>query len=147
MKKKIVLILFAFTPLLFGNIINVLIVRLDWYGFSMFVLSVLFSVFWLYVGYNSSKHSHSIIEATLLGNSIALISYFTLLLSNVFLEHGIFSVIGFQMQMVFLPMIRLSATLLSFTGNVSVNSVYLLSTLIMIILFASGFKLQRSVKQ
>ncbi len=51
------------------------------------------------------------------------------------------------MQMVFLPMIRLSATLLGFTGNVSVNSVYLLSTLIMILLFASGFKLHSSVKQ
>ena len=147
MKKKMLLILFAFAPLLFGNFINVLMTRLDWNGFSMFALSVLFSVFWLYVGYKSAKHSHSIIEATLLGNCIALISYFTLLISYIFLGHGIFSVIGFQMQMVFLPMIRLSATLLSFTGNVSVNSVYLLSTLIMIILFASGFKLQRSVWQ
>jgi hypothetical protein len=144
--NKSKLLLFSVSPLLIGYLINGLMMEFGWYGMSMSALAVLFAAFWFYGGYRACECADTRHEANLFANGFITLDLFFIALQLVLLGHFLTNQLGFVSQMVFLPILRISAivrSLLFFLPMSDMLGIFILSWLVMILLFNLGFSLRK----
>lgn len=139
------LLLFAASPFLIGYGMNGLMLNWGLYGFSMTLMSVLFSIYWIYGGYRSFEYSKSRLKSNLLGNGFALICIGLILIQGGFLGRLMMNFVGFAPQMFFLPMIRIVALtqhILFFLPGNSTFGILSLAFIAMILLYNIGYSMR-----
>ena len=72
--KKLKLLAFSISPFIIGRLIDLAIYNLDWYGKILSIISILFCIYWYFVGYKSYDYAKSMKESILLGNCFSIIS-------------------------------------------------------------------------
>ena len=122
MKNKIKLLGYAVSPLIIGNIVNLLITKLGWYGFSLTIISILFCCYWIFIGYKIAGYSNTYIESALIVNSLAIMCYVTVLMSEMLQGSFVANMIRVQAQIFFLPMLRVVAIILGDRKSTRLNS-------------------------
>lgn len=143
--KKGKLLLFAFSPFLVGIAMNGMMVKWNWYGVSMTLISLIFSVYWIYGGYRSFECSKTRLISNLLGNGFAIVSIGLILLQWGLLGRFMMNFMGSAPQMFFLPTVRLVAMLRRVLFFLPMNSTFgILSTafLFMLLLYNIGYTLR-----
>lgn len=142
--KKGKFLLFAFSPLLVGLVMNKMMLKWGLYGASMTLISVLFSIYWIYGGYRSLECSKSRLKSNLLGNGFAIVSIGVILLQWGLLGRFMMNFIGSAPQMFFLPTVRMVAILRRVLFFLPVNSTFgilSMAFLFMLLLYNIGYSL------
>jgi len=142
--KKGKLILFAFSPLLVGIGMNGMMIKWNWYGASMTLISIIFSIYWIYGGYRSFECSKSRLKSNLLGNGFAIVSIGVILLQLALLGRFMMNFMCFAPQMFFLPTVRMVAILRRVLFFLPVNSTFgivSMAFLFMLLLYNIGYTL------
>ncbi len=139
MGNKIKLIVLAITPFILGNLFNFLVLKNI--EIELIVLfSVLFYLYWFYVGFLSSKFTESTLQAMLIGNSGGILSIVILMFTGIVLKKYLIGIIGLQLQLYFLPSIKVASfILIGLTSSVGSNSIYFMSFVLMIVTYFSGY--------
>jgi hypothetical protein len=140
MNNKMKLITLGITPFIIGTLINFLIVNFQVVNILILPISILFYVYWFWVGTLSAKYTDSLIQSMLIGNSFGIISISALMVSGVLLGKYMSGIIGMQIQMYFLPSIRVTAIIVALTGRVSTHMVFIVSFIIMLVVYYFGYK-------
>lgn len=148
--KKLKLLLFAVSPFIIGYILNYLMIRFNWYGLIISIISIAFCVYWFFVGYKSYDYTKTKKESILLGNSFAVLNIIVFIFQRLVMGR-----IGLVPQMFYLPMLRVSSwiqiILLFFVSTHSMGVTFILSCLLMIIIYYAGysmrFKKEQEIKQ
>lgn len=138
MNNTLKLTALAITPFIIGNIIS--LIGLTGNTFVYSIISILFFVYWLWVGLISNKLSESSVKSVLIGNSFGILSIILLLISGILLNSYFTGFLGLQLQMYFLPSIRISSMILStFAHQLSSNILFAVSFILMIIFYIIGY--------
>lgn len=141
--KKFKLLLFAISPLLIGYLIDRGIMGFGWYGLEISIISVLFVIYWFFVGYKSYDYVETRKESILLGNSFAIISILLILGQVIFLKRFVFGLIGILPQFFYMPMIRVSSWverfLLFFIRTRHSTTMFIFSFVLMILIYYAGY--------
>lgn len=139
--KKLKLLLFAVSPFIIGYILNYLMIKFNWYGLIISIISIAFCVYWFFVGYKSYDYTKTKKESILLGNSFAILSIIVFMFQTLVMER-----IGFAPQMFYLPVLRVSSwiqrILLFFISTHSMWITLILSCLLMIIIYCAGYSMK-----
>ena len=124
--------------------------RFGWYGIEVSIISVLFVVYWFFVGYKSFDYVESAKESVLLGNSFAIISIVLILGQVIFLGGHSFNIIGILPQFFYMPMVRVSSwveRIVSFFTRTRYSTVnFIFSFVLMIVIYCAGYN-KRSRKE
>ncbi len=140
--KKGKLLLFAISPFLIGVGMNGMMVKWDWYGASMTLISIIFSIYWIYGGYRSFEYSKSRLKSNLLGNGFAMASIGVILIQWGLLGRFMMNFMGFVPQMFFLPTVRMVAMIRRVLFFLPVNSTFgilSMAFLFMLLLYNIGY--------
>ena len=92
--KKLKLLAFSISPFIISHLISVAVYNLDWYGGIISIISILFCIYWYFVGYKSYDYVKSMKESILLGNSFSIISISLDLFQSLILGRYLFNIIG-----------------------------------------------------
>ena len=115
-----------------------------WYGISISIISILFVVYWFFVGYKSHDYVDSIKESILLGNSFAIISIVLILGQIIFTGGHSFNIMGILPQFFYMPMVRVSSwverIVLFFIRTRSSTGNFIFSFILMILIYYAGYK-------
>lgn len=146
--KRVKLLLFAISPLLIGYLIHGAIMRFDWYGIEISIFSILFVVYWFFVGYKSYDYVDTSKESMLLGNSFAIISIGLILGQIIFLGGHSFNIIGLLPQIFYMPMVRVSSwvekIVLFFTRTRYSTVTFIFSFILMMLIYYAGYNKRSS---
>ena len=145
---KLKLLLFAFSPVIISKLFS----HVLWVGMEISFLSILFCIYWYYVGYKSYDYSESVRESILLGNSFAILSIILMLFQIAIMDGYMFNIIGTIPQIFYLPMVRVSSWINSFIllfVRYTTNSLIIdiISFVLMIILYSSGYHLAKTFNE
>ncbi len=142
--KKAKLLLFSVSPLIIVYLLHYTIYNFDWYGRILSIISILFCVYWYYVGYKSYDYAKTIKESLLLGNCFAIVSIVLILFQLLVLKRFSFSIIGLALQMFFLPMVRASSwveNIILFFTPFRISEVnFVISFILMMGIYYAGYK-------
>lgn len=144
-KQKGMFLLFAGSPILIGYGMDLMMVKWNWYGLSMTLISALFSIYWSYGGYYSYENTKSRLKANLLGNSIAIVCIGLILVQAIVLNRLLPNFLGAVPQLFFLPVIRLTALLRQIFFFLPINSTYSIlggSFLLMLLFYNIGYTIR-----
>ena len=139
------LLLFAVSPLFVGIGMNGMMVKWNWYGVSMTLISIIFSIYWIYGGYRSFEFSKSRLKSNLLGNGFAMLSIGVILIQWGLLGRFMMNFMGSAPQMFFLPTVRMVAMLRRVLFFLPVNSTFgilSMAFLFMLLLYNIGYTLR-----
>lgn len=92
--KKLKLLAFSISPFIISHLISVAVYNLDWYGGIISIISILFCIYWYFVGYKSYDYVKSMKESILLGNYFSIISISLDLFQSLILGGYLFNIIG-----------------------------------------------------
>ncbi|NMB08544.1 MAG: hypothetical protein GX981_09185 [Tissierellia bacterium] len=92
--KKLKLLAFSISPFIISHLISVAVYNLDWYGGIISIISILFCIYWYFVGYKSYDYVKSMKESILLGNCFSIISISLDLFQSLILGGYLFNIIG-----------------------------------------------------
>lgn len=143
--KKGKLLLFAVSPLLVGVAMNGMMVKWNWYGASLTLISIIFSIYWIYGGYRSFECSKSRLKSNLLGNGVAMLSIGMILLQWGLLGRFMMNFMGSAPQIFFLPTIRMVAIFQRVLFFLPVNTTFRILSmafLFMLLLYNIGYTLR-----
>jgi hypothetical protein len=107
--RKLQLWILAVSPFVLGYLLDSAMMRFNWYGTTLTVISVLFYVYWYCAGYVSANWTKSITESTLVGNSFAMVSFVLITVQTTIVKRFLTNILGLCPQMFFLPSLRLAA--------------------------------------
>lgn len=142
--KKLKLLAFSVSPFVIGYLVNLLIYNFDWYGRIISVISILFCLYWYFVGYKSYDYVKSMKISILLGNCFSIINIILILFQSLVLGRFMPNIIGVYPQHFFLPMIRVSSwvdrIVLFFIPVTSMTIIFIISFILMMILYYIGYK-------
>lgn len=142
--KKLKLLAFSISPFIIGRLIDLAIYNLDWYGKILSIISILFCIYWYFVGYKSYDYAKSMKESILLGNCFSIISIALALFQSLILGRFLLNIIGSFPQYFFLPMMRVSSwidrILLFFIPFTSMTILSVISFILMIIIYYAGYR-------
>lgn len=142
MNDKLKLTALAITPFVIGNLFNFII--LSGINALFLIISVLFYLYWFWVGFISNKLTDSTLQSLLIGNSFGIISIIVLLLSGIIFQKYLPGIIGLQLQMYFLPSVNVSSKILSiFTTKITSNGFYGMSFVLMVLVYYIGYIIGR----
>jgi hypothetical protein len=105
--KKVKLLTLSFSPFLIGFLLNLAIMRYNFYGNIALGIGFLFYFYWFWVGYKSHDYTNSLKESILIGNSFAIICVLLVIFQIVVLKSFISNPIGLLPQIFYLPTIAL----------------------------------------
>lgn len=137
------LLLLSATPFIIGYLLNFAMIKFNWYGMIVSIISLMFFVYWFWIGYKSYDYVKTVKESILIGNSFAIISLISILFQRHI--HRIFmsDIVVFAPQMFYLPMVRLTSwiqrTLLFFISTHYMISTFVFSCILMIALYYIGY--------
>lgn len=142
--KKLKLLLLAITPFLIGSLLSRAIVKFDWYGTIVSIISIVFCLYWFFVGYKSYDYVETKIESIFLGNSFAIVSIVLVLYQSLIRKAFYFNIVGTASQHFFMPMVRVGSWVNSIlwiffrhTNNFAV--IGMISFVLMILIYCSGY--------
>lgn len=122
--------------------------RFDWYGIEISIFSILFVVYWFFVGYKSYDYVDTSKESMLLGNSFAIISIGLILGQIIFLGGHSFNIIGLLPQIFYMPMVRVSSwvekIVLFFTRTRYSTVTFIFSFILMMLIYYAGYNKRSS---
>ncbi len=143
--NKLKLFLISISPFIIGKLFSYLTLEFEFIGVELSILSILFCVYWFYMGYKSHDYGKSAKESILLGNGFAMICILLIVIQKGFMGRYMFNVIGLTPQTFYLPMIRVSSWIdslihlfISFTSR----SIFIstISLILMMTIFYLGYK-------
>ena len=138
MNNKLKLILLAVTPFIIGNLFN--LIALSGVAAILLIASILFYCFWLWIGFISYKLTDSTVQSLLIGNSFGIATLIILLGAGLILQSYLPGIIGFQLQMYFLPAVSVtSKVLMIFFKSISSNGIFGASFVLMVLVYYIGY--------
>lgn len=141
--KKLKLLFLSGSPFVIGYLLNYVMMRFNLYGTSVVMMSVLFLVYWFFVGSISTKYTESIRESILIGNSFAIVSIILIIFQEVVMGRYMFNVIGTAPQMFYLVTLslvsKLENVLLFFMPSHYMWMAYSLAFGLMILVYYKGY--------
>lgn len=141
--KHFKVLLLSFTPFIIGYSFDYALKAFDWYGMIVFIISILFSIYWFYIGYKSYDFIKISFQSILLGNCFAIFSILLIFLQILFIGRFLPNIIGIAPQMFYLPLLPLASKieniLLFFIPVHSMLATFTLSFLLMIIIYYAGY--------
>ncbi len=141
--NKLKLFLFSISPFVIGYLLNYLITKLNWYGIKIFIFSIIFVLYWYFIGYKSYYYVKNIKQSILIGNSFAIVSIILVLIQEIILKRYMLNIIGFLSQMYYLPVIGLISVILRkilfFVSIQYMWYTYILSFALMIFIYYRGY--------
>lgn len=150
--NKLKLFLFSISPFVIGYLLNYLITKLNWYGIRIFIFSIIFVLYWYFIGYKSYDYVKNIKQSILIGNSFAIVSIILVLIQEIILKRYMLNIIGFLSQMYYLPVIGLISVILRkilfFVSIQYMWYTYILSFALMIFIYYKGYiknKIQQDI--
>ena len=142
MNNKLKLVLFAITPFIIGNLFN--LIALSGISALFLIFSILFCVYWLWVGFISYKLTDSKVQSLLIGNSFGIVTIIVLLVMRLVFQSYLPGFIGFQLQMYFLPATGVASRILTILfKSVSMIGVFGASFVLMVLIYYVGFIVSR----
>lgn len=148
--NKLKLFLFSISPFVIGYLLNYLITKLNWYGIRILIFSIIFVLYWFFIGYKSYDYVKNIKQSILIGNSFAIISIILVLIQEIILKRYMLNIIGFLSQMYYLPIMGLISVILRkilfFVSIQYMWYTYILSFALMIIIYYKGY-IKNKIKQ
>lgn len=142
MNNKLKLVLFAITPFIIGNLFN--LIALSGISALFLITSILFYVYWLWVGYISYKLADSMVQSLLIGNSFGIVTIIILLVSGLVFQRYLPGVIGYQLQMYFLPATNVASKILMiFLKSITSNGIFTTSFVLMVLSYYIGYIIGR----
>lgn len=149
--NRLKLLLLSISPFFIGELLGYAILELGWYGRGLSLISIIFCIYWFFVGYKSYDYGKSAKESILLGNIFAIIGIVLVLFQELVLGRYIFNFIGSAFQTFFLPMVRVSSLikdmLLFFIRYTSSFMIHAISFILMMIIFYSGYYLAKTFNE
>lgn len=73
-KLRFKLLLLSATPFIIGYLLNFAMIKFNWYGRIVLIISLIFSVYWFWIGCKSYDYVKTVKESILIGNSFVIIS-------------------------------------------------------------------------
>jgi len=142
--KRFKLLLLTATPFIIGYLISLAMIKFNWYGIKILIISLLFSVYWFWIGYKSHDYAKTAKESLLLGNSFAITNIIFLLIQGPIYEGGfIFYLVVFAPQMFYLPILGLASliqrNLLFFVSTHYMIDTFIFSCILMIAIYYMGY--------
>lgn len=142
--RKLQLWILAVSPFVLGYLLDSAMMRFNWYGTTLTVISVLFYVYWYCAGYVSANWTKSITESTLVGNSFAMVSFVLITVQTTIVKRFLTNILGLCPQMFFLPSLRLAAqiesVLLFFLPIRYFWATCFVSLALMVLVYRAGYK-------
>lgn len=142
--KRLKLLAFSISPFIIGHLISLSIYNLNWYGRIISIISILFCIYWYFLGYKSYDYAKSMKESILLGHCFSIIGLCLDLFQSQVLGRYLSNIIGLFPQHFFLPMARVSLwidrTLLFFIPVTSFTILSIISFILMIIIYYAGYR-------
>lgn len=139
MNNKIKLIVLAITPFIIGNLFNFLILK-NMEIELMVLFSILFYLYWFYIGFLSSKFTESTLQSMLIGNSGGILSIVLLMFTGLVLKEYLTGIIGLQLQLYFLPSIKIADIILKgLTSSMGSNLIFFMSFVLMLATYFAGY--------
>lgn len=141
--NRLKLLIFSVSPYIIGYLLSYTMLKFNWYGTIISVISILFCVYWFFVGYKSYDYVKSTKESILLGNCFGIASIILIMLQKVVLGSFMPNIIGYGSQNFFLPIIRVSSwiegNLLFFLSTHYMDITFIVSFLLMMIIYYAGY--------
>ncbi|MBP1926524.1 membrane-associated HD superfamily phosphohydrolase [Sedimentibacter acidaminivorans] len=141
--NKLKLFLFSISPFVIGYLLNYLITKLNWYGIRIFIFSIVFVLYWFFIGYKSYDYVENMKQSILIGNSFAIVSIILVLIQEIILKRYLINIIGFLSQMYYLPIMGLISVILRkilfFASIQYMWYTYILSFALMIFIYYKGY--------
>ena len=136
MNDKLKLTLLAITPLIIGNLVNFIPLTI--------IISVLFLLYWFWIGFISAKFTESGIQSILIGNSFGIISIIILLVTEIIFKRYLTGFLGLQPQMYFLVSIKIPAIVLPlFIAHLNGTLLFGTSFVLMVLVYYIGYIIGR----
>ncbi len=141
--KKPQMWLLAISPFVLGYLLDHAMMKFNWYGANITLISALFYLYWFFAGRMSANWTKSRKESILIGNSFAIISIALMIFQDVVLKRYFSNIIGIAPQMFYLPALRLSAqiedVLLFFLTTRSLWRTSSVAFVLMIVVYRAGY--------
>lgn len=146
--NRVKLLILSISPYIISKLFQY-VLKLDMVGMELSILSILFCVYWFYVGYKSYDYVESAKESILLGNSFGILCIVLVLVQLGLMGRYMPSILGIIPQDFFLPMLRISSWingiirgLFRFTFNHTIY--HFVSFAFMMILYCCGYKVAKN---
>lgn len=141
--NRLKLMLFSVSPYMIGYLLSYAMLKFNWYGTIISVISILFCVYWFFVGYKSYDYVKSTKESILLGNCFGIVSIILIMLQKVILGSFMPNIIGHGSQNFFLPIISVSSwiegNLLFFLSTHYMDITFIVSFLLTMVIYYAGY--------
>lgn len=141
--NRLKLLLFSVSPYIIGYLLSYAMLKFDWYGKIISIISILFCVYWFFVGYKSYDYVKSTKESILLGNCFGIVSIILIMLQKVVLGSFMPNIIGYGSQNFFLPIISVSSwiegNLLFFLSTHYMDITFIVSFLLTMVIYYAGY--------
>lgn len=105
--NRVKLLILSISPYIISKLFQY-VPKLDMVGMELSILSILFCVYWFYVGYKSYDYIESAKESILLGNSFGILCIVLVLVQLGLMGRYMPSILGIIPQDFFLPMLSVN---------------------------------------
>lgn len=140
--KKSILLFFGISPFIIGYLINNAMMKLNLHGALLIFISMLFFIYWFFIGIVSSNYTKTAWQSFWLGNGFAVISII-LIVQELVLGRYLPSLIGTMPQMFYLAPLAFTSwllrTLLFFISTHYFWPVSILAFILMTIVYCLGY--------
>ena len=150
--KRVKLLLFAVSPFIISLLFSYVLLELELVGMEISFMSIIFCIYWLFVGYKSYGYVTSTKESILLGNSFAIISIILIILQIALMGRYMLNIIGSAPQSFFLPMVRVSSWISSliysfirFTSTSITRGI--ISFILMLFIYYIGYSYAKAINE
>lgn len=150
--KRVKLLLFAASPFIISLLFSYVLLELELVGMEISFMSIIFCIYWLFVGYKSYGYVTSTKESILLGNSFAIISIILIILQIALMGRYMLNIIGSAPQSFFLPMVRVSSWISSliysfirFTSTSITRGI--ISFILMLFIYYIGYSYAKAINE
>ncbi|WP_207644245.1 hypothetical protein, partial [Abyssisolibacter fermentans] len=130
------------SPFALGFLLDFVMRKFDWYGITILIISILFFIYWFFMGYISINYTKSVLESILIGNSFAFISIIIIIFQMIFLGRFMFNIFGILPQMFYLNSLRVTSILSLFIPIHNMSVTFVLSFILMIAVYYFGYNMR-----
>ncbi|MDF2632590.1 MAG: hypothetical protein K0Q85_1186 [Caproiciproducens sp.] len=141
--KRFLLVLFAVSPFAIGYWLNYALQKFNWAGGVPFMISILFLVYWFFIGYFSVRLTNSVRKSLLIGNSFAALVLLLNVFQDVLLHRFFLNEIGIATQNFYLPMIPLSVKIGFFIPHRAFWGICILAFILMAAVYYLGYSFKQ----
>lgn len=149
--NKLKLLFLGILPFVIGRLLDYAMMKYDWYGTIILIISIMFFTYWFFVGYKSYDYVKTSKESILIGNSFAIINIILILFQILIMKGFMLNILGILPQMFYLPTMgivgALERTLFFFIPTHYPWEPFVLSFILMIVVYYAGYRIRLKNKR